>query len=185
MERRYRHLLNEMPEPSGKTVPFRELVREQAAFVLRLVRRLGVRDGDVDDVAQEVFLTVHRRYAEWDGQRALLFAIVRRAVANFRRKASNEHTAHAGLAQEPTPHSMDPARAAEQNDARRVLERALEALSDEQREVFVLFELEGMEMQELAIMVGCSLKTAYSRLYAARATVKRAVLRRVALEAVR
>ena len=49
----------------------------------------------------------------------------------------------------------------------------------------MLFELEGIAMQDVATMVDCSLKTAYSRLYAARELVKRSVLRAAATGKIR
>jgi len=42
---------------------------EHFRFVWRSLRRLGVRDAEVSDVAQEVFLVVHRKLAELRGVR--------------------------------------------------------------------------------------------------------------------
>jgi RNA polymerase sigma-70 factor (ECF subfamily) len=57
------------------------------------------------------------------------------------------------------------------------LELALSRLDGDKREVFVLFELEGMDMKDVAEMIGCPLNTAYSRLYAARQVVRQALSR--------
>jgi RNA polymerase sigma-70 factor (ECF subfamily) len=64
---------------------------------------------------------------------------------------------------------------AERGEARRRLLAALDTLTDEQRQVFVLYEIEQLTMQEIAAAVGCALQTAYSRLYAARAKVQTAM----------
>jgi RNA polymerase sigma-70 factor (ECF subfamily) len=48
------------------------------------------------------------------------------------------------------------------------LERLLEHLDDEKREVFVLYEIEELSMKEVATVCDCPLQTAYSRLRAAR-----------------
>ena len=53
-----------------------------------------------------------------------------------------------------------------------LLDRALEMLDDEKREVFVLFDLEELPMNDVAAMLRCPIKTAYSRLYAARELVR-------------
>ena len=45
--------------------------RGHAAFVWRVVRRLGVADAALEDVVHDVFLVVHRRLAEYDGRAAL------------------------------------------------------------------------------------------------------------------
>ena len=52
--------------------------------------------------------------------------------------------------------------------------RALSALDDDQRAVFVLYELEELTMPEVAEALGCPIPTAYSRLYAARRRVRAA-----------
>ena len=52
------------------------------------------------------------------------------------------------------------------------------AIDEDQRAVFVLFELEEQAMREVAEAVGCPLQTAYYRLYAARRALEAAVLER-------
>jgi RNA polymerase sigma factor (sigma-70 family) len=64
------------------------------------------------------------------------------------------------------------------------LVRALDLLDDAQREVFVLFEIEQLSMEEIAQAQGAALTTCYSRLYAAREKIQ-AELRRRALPNVR
>ncbi len=62
-------------------------------------------------------------------------------------------------------------------ESRRALRRlfaVLDTLDDDKRAVFVLFELEGMAMNDVAIAVGCPAQTAYARLYAARKIVRAA-----------
>ena len=49
------------------------LVREHYAFVWRLLRRLGLREGDADDAAQQVFLTASRRLHEIEPARERSF----------------------------------------------------------------------------------------------------------------
>jgi RNA polymerase sigma-70 factor (ECF subfamily) len=48
----------------------------------------------------------------------------------------------------------------------------LDALTEDQRAVFVLYEIEQLTMNEIASAVGCPLQTAYSRLHAARARLE-------------
>ena len=67
-------------------------------------------------------------------------------------------------------------------EARATLERLLELLDPEKREVFVLFELEELTMAEVVAIVGCPLQTGYSRLHAARAIVAAAASRMRAKE---
>ncbi len=58
-----------------------------------------------------------------------------------------------------------------------VLDSALERLPSKQREIFVLFEVEELSMSEIAQLLGCPEKTAYTRLYAARRNLTRQLAR--------
>jgi RNA polymerase sigma-70 factor (ECF subfamily) len=52
--------------------------------------------------------------------------------------------------------------------ARQQLDRMLDALDEDKRTVFVLYELERLPMNDVAAACGCPVQTAYSRLHAAR-----------------
>jgi RNA polymerase sigma-70 factor (ECF subfamily) len=157
----------------------REIFESYAGFVVRIVRRLGVRPSDVEDIAQEVFVIVHRRRADLQPDvavRSWLFGITRRVVSNYHRQARHRHEeTSAGL--DSVPVHNDPAQTIEGSQDRALLDRALAKLDADKRAVFVLFELECLDMREVAQMVGCPVNTAYSRLYAARTLVKSHVLR--------
>jgi RNA polymerase sigma-70 factor (ECF subfamily) len=156
----------------------RNLFEAHAAFVLRLVQRMGVSASDAEDVAQEVFVIVHRRIGELrkhDSARSWLFGIARRVVANHLRKL-RRRSAPGTSERDPSPNAADPAEQLDAARDRARLDRALERLDEDKRNVFVLFELEGLEMREVAQIVGCPVNTAYSRLYAARELVQRYVL---------
>jgi len=155
----------------------RQLFVAHAGFILRLVRHLGVPASDAEDITQEVFMIAHRKLATLQleaNPRSWLFGIARRHAANhinklkFRRGQPIEER-HA-------IEQADPAGALQLARDRQLLQSALERLDDKKREVFVLSELEGLPMQEVAEIVGCPLHTAYSRLYKARVIVQRRML---------
>ena len=159
----------------------REIFQTHAAFVLRLVRRLGVRPNDVEDVAQEVFVIVHRRRADLRTGvqvRSWLLGISRRVVAKYRRQVQRRQELPSPQL-DALPVACDQVDQLESARDRARLEVALTRLDDEKREVFVLFELEGVDMRDVADMVRCPLNTAYSRLYAARQIVRQALNRPV------
>jgi RNA polymerase sigma-70 factor (ECF subfamily) len=156
----------------------REIFEMHAAFVLRMVRRLGVCARDVEDVAQEVFVIVHRRRGDLQPGvmvRSWLFGITRRVVSNYHRQARHREEPSPGLDALPVHH--DPTHSLEGSRDRALLDRALQRLDADKRDVFVLFELEGLDMRDVAQVVGCPLNTAYSRLYAARQLVRQHVLK--------
>ena len=157
-----------------------ELFDAHAAFVLRLVRHLGVHPSDAEDLAQEVFVIAHQRLEtlqRQDSARSWLFGIARRVAANHLRKNKRRRVQSTESTSESlAAGSGDPSDALQLARDRALLMQALDKLDADKRAVFVLFELEGVPMPEVAEMVVCPLNTAYSRLYAARVIVQRHVL---------
>ena len=49
------------PPSTPGVPPFAQVYAEHAPFVWRSLRRLGVREADLEDTCQEVFVTVHRK----------------------------------------------------------------------------------------------------------------------------
>jgi RNA polymerase sigma-70 factor (ECF subfamily) len=153
-----------------------ELIDAQSSFVWRSLRQLGVSEADLPDQVQEVFLVVHRRGESFEGRntvRSWIYGICRRIALAHRRRA---HVRHEALVASPEDRGSAPRQhqQAELRDQLVILERALGQLSDEVREVFVLFEIEEIPMKEVAVTLGCPLQTAYSRLHVAREHVRRA-----------
>lgn len=160
-------------------VSFEAIFAECAPFVWRALRQLGVRDADLKDVSQEVFLVVHRRLATYDGRsaaRTWVYGIAIRVASDHRRRAQHRREI-------PTAEPPDRALPASQLDElahRRALawlDDVLDTLDEAKRAVFVLFEIEQVPMAEIAEAVGCPIQTAYARLYAARKQVEAAARR--------
>ena len=166
-----------MGEPARKAaLRLGEVFEAHGQFVLRLVRRMGVVEGEVEDVTQNGFIVVHRQREAFKGGslRSWLFAITRRVVADHRKRAHHKRE----LAQwEPPEQQAPPSQEqhVESLQLQHLIEATLARLPQEQRDVFVLFELEELSMAEVAAAVGCPLKTAYARLYAARKRVREQV----------
>ncbi|MFO0602018.1 MAG: sigma-70 family RNA polymerase sigma factor [Polyangiales bacterium] len=159
---------------------FTRLYRSESAHVMNTLRRLGVRPSDLEDVAVDVFVAVHRRWAEYDPARPArpwVRAFAVRAAADYRKSARVRRE----VAQELDVELRDPAPAADERVADREKQRlvleALDALAPERREVFVLHELEGCAMPEVAAALEVPLNTAYSRLRLGREEFAAAVRR--------
>jgi RNA polymerase sigma-70 factor (ECF subfamily) len=150
--------------------PLRALFEQHGAFVCRSLRLLGVRESDLDDVLQEVFLVVYQRlhdYEERGRARAWLYSICTRVARAQRRKLGRRR-------EEVSVELPDAASAATQleglmkNEALTLGQELLQRLPREQRDVFWLYEIEELPMSEIAQALGCPLQTAYSRLHRAR-----------------
>ena len=158
-------------------VPFDDVYRQHAGFVWRVLRGMGIAPSAVEDAVQDVFVVVHRRLPEWDGRHSIktwLFEIAYRVACEHRRKGRRAR-AHEALPEELEDLAQGPHGSAEQQQDLQLLARALDQLSDEQRAVLVLTELEGMTAPEISAATGVSLNTVYTRLRRARIAVDEAL----------
>src|SRR5512138_2517440 len=118
--------------PSGVGMTFEEVYRAHFAFVWRSLRRLGVREEDAADAAQEVFIVVHRKLPEFAGHSKLttwLYGICFR-VASERRRARPRPTPSEQEAAAFVARPADPGAAAERHEGLALLERILDRMPD-------------------------------------------------------
>lgn len=162
---------------------FEAVYREHFRFVWRCTRRLGIEGATVDDVVQETFLVVHRRLAEFEGRSSMktwLYGIVRRVVSDHRRTLRRKpglDDAGCDLDTVRDTSGRGPEASIEQGEQLRLVRRLLLELDEEKREVFVLTELEGMTMAEIAEALDVNPNTVSSRLRAARREFEEALER--------
>ena len=148
--------------------------------IWRLVRRLGVPDGAIDDAAQEVFVVASRRLEiiEAGKEKAFLYGTAVRVAADARRSRDRRREAPGVDAPDvadpaiPTPEDL-----VDQKRARELLDVLIARLPDDTRPVFVLYELEGMTMAEIAVCLDLAPGTVASRLRRARETFQAQVAR--------
>lgn len=172
---------------SHETPPqtLQEVYARYSGFVWRTVRRMGIPEAAVEDVMHEVFLVVHRRLGEFDGRVAMttwLYQQTRGVVSNHRRRHRREQRRLALVDPKPAP-APDPEAETRRGQAADFVRAFLEELDEDKREVFVLAELEGLPVPEVAQVTGLKLNTAYSRLRLARERFQRAVHRLRAADA--
>ena len=156
---------------------FGALFRDHSRFVLALLRRLGVSQADLEDVAQEVFLAIHAQLGSFESRSSLktwLCSVCRNKACDHIRKIGRRRRlmAKSGFAEDATP--RDPQDELLHKERESLLHRELAKLPTEQREVFVLFEVEELSMKEVAEVIGCPLDTAYTRHRVARQRIQAA-----------
>lgn len=146
------------------------MVHSHYRLVWRLLRWLGVPRNELDDVTQDVFWLASQRMdqirlgSEWP----YLFGVALRKAASARRAASaygsivdlEHYDAAASL---PLPDQQ-----MEQGQARELLYEVLQGMSEDSRLVFALFELEELEITEIARLLEIPVGTVGSRLRRAR-----------------
>ncbi len=145
------------------------LYREHADFVWRIVLRLGIPESMAEDVAHEVFMVVGRRLPDYDERtpfRAWLYGIARGVAANQRRSTQRSERRLRAVPAPTDPPS--PEDRLQRSQAAALVEHFLDTLRPQEREVFVLIDIEGLSGPEAAKALGRNLNSVYSRLRLAR-----------------
>lgn len=182
--------------PPPASVTARAPTREQAvralfddhyASIWRLLRRLGVRADQLDDAAQEVFWIAVRKLDDIapGSEHAFLYGVAIRVAANEnRRRARAPVATEDAILARLADLGPSPEERADEPRARALLDVVLDEMPTELRTVFVLCELEGLEVRSVAALEEIPLGTASSRLRRARETYAEHVKRlRAALRA--
>ena len=168
-----------LPDEPATLADFRVIYEAHFDYVWRTLQRLGVPERDLEDVAHDVFVAFYRGRATYDTRRPLkpwLFGISFRVASDFRRRAQNKYEV-------PTDReeATDDAPAADElmaaRERRALVARGLEALDLPRRAVFVMHDLDGCSMPEIAQVLSVPINTLYSRLRVAREQFALAVRR--------
>jgi RNA polymerase sigma-70 factor (ECF subfamily) len=149
--------------------------------VWRSLQNLGVPSEGIDDASQQVFIILARKLATVDagGERAYLLGIAVRVAADARR--SRRRRREIGLEDTfDTPTELPSAdELVDQKRARELLTLVLNEMPEEQREAFVLFEVEGLGVAEIASALAIPIGTVGSRIRRARDFFQKKVQRLV------
>ena len=181
--------------PEVSTADDRAVVRERDATLVRRVRagdarafdalvhaymrqafQLGFRvvghREDAEDLVQEAFLAAYQYLDSYDIERPFgpwLMRIVLNRGSNLRRSRARRETEPEVEAVSQAPSALDESERAE---ARVVLTRAMAALSERQRMIVTLFDVDGMTSTEIGEMLDLSPGTVRWHLHEARRTLR-------------
>lgn len=155
---------------AGDAVAWKELYDAHFDFVFRVARRLGIPADDAEDVVHDVFVVAHRRLDQFrEGRMSTwLYRITANIVSDRHRSRRVRDSLDIVRtwfwgATVPTPEDI-----ADKRSNGRAIERILGRMSPKKREVFALFELDGLSGEEIAEHVGCPVGTVWTRLHHAR-----------------
>jgi RNA polymerase sigma-70 factor, ECF subfamily len=156
----------------------KRLFTEHIDFVWRSLRTLGVPVADCDDGCQKVWCVVARKLSliEADKERSFIFSVVVRVASDMRRSSAARNVV-APLEHELVSVEPDAEELLDRQRARDLLEQMLTHLPWDQRVVFVMFEIEGLGVQEIAEALVVPRGTVASRLRLAREVFNRALQR--------
>ncbi|WP_269454226.1 RNA polymerase sigma factor [Sorangium cellulosum] len=166
------------PHPS-----FEEVYQTLLPYVLAVLWRVGVASRDLHDVAHEVFLVVHRRLKDQDPRLSLkswVAGISAHVALRHLQLARNQRELLALDAGEPielADPGLDAERRVAQAETQRIVRELIQRIERERRAVFVLYDLEGSDMRDIAQALRIPVNTAWDRLRRARSEFTAAVKR--------
>lgn len=161
---------------AGDARAFEALVRRHRGAVYQYLLRQAGTPARAEDLLQETWLRVLRgardytpkaRFTTWVYTIARNLSVDSARKESYRQAASLEQTgddAARPLSERLPGQGPSPERGAHNAELRPLLERALGALPEEQREVFVLREFSGVPFKEIAEVTGVSENTVKSRM---------------------
>jgi RNA polymerase sigma-70 factor (ECF subfamily) len=162
---------------AGEDAAWRDLHRTLYPMAVSFLRKMGVDEAEVDDVCQEVFVQVFRYLGRFQHRAQLttwLYKICLSQAARMRRRRKvKEALARLFGAREAS--TVQASVDLPEDELARRTALALAELSETHREVFVLYELQGLTGEQIADVVRCPLPTVWSRLHYARLEFRRAV----------
>ncbi len=161
----------------GDERAFNELVRRHQGRVYAVAYRVTNNREDALDVAQETFVKVHRKIGTWRPKSGFLPWLIRMTVNQsidlLRKQKRHRHApldetwtvGEGAQAIEPTTEDTG-----QEVRAREIAERvdeALHVLSPSQRAVFTMRHYEGLQLAEIAEVMGCTVGSVKVHLFRA------------------
>jgi RNA polymerase sigma-70 factor (ECF subfamily) len=167
---------------NGTVEAFEELVRRHQQRVFAVVARILHRREDVEEIAQQVFLKAYVSIRRFDMRSAFSTWLYKIAVNecwdSLRKKKVRPLVYESDLSEEQVQRldsyatvGRSPAGPDEQAQARELVELLLSSLSEEDKRILLLKEVEGLSVQEIAEIFGLNVNTVKVRMFRARAAM--------------
>jgi RNA polymerase sigma-70 factor (ECF subfamily) len=168
---------------------FAAIVREHQDLVFRTLTRMLGRTDAVADLAQEVFLRLHRALPQF-GHRARLSTYIYRIVVNVAqdewtrrrrpdRRAASLSDPDGGWENRLPHHGPAPDAALERQELQGAIDACLAELPPAERMALVLFHQEGRDYKEIAQVLDVPVNTVRTHLHRGRQRLARALQQRM------
>jgi RNA polymerase sigma-70 factor, ECF subfamily len=159
---------------SGDLRAYERLYRLHGARMKSLARNLLSNVSDAEDAVQETFLKIQRGISSFRGQSSFVTWAFRILIntcydARRRRLRKKEEVLEDAESEAPRPEPRAPGA---HPSLRMALERALEELTNQQRDVFLLYEVEGFRHAEIALMLEISETASKNTLFQAKKNLR-------------
>jgi RNA polymerase sigma-70 factor (ECF subfamily) len=166
----------------GETAAFEVLMRRHNRGVFRAVRSILRDDTEAEDAMQQAYISAFTHLAGFAGSSKfstwLMRIAINEALGRLRR-ARRFVRVEGGLPESPeqnlspSPYESTPEQACSERELASMLERAIDALPERYRTVFMFRQIEGLSTSATAEIVGASFNTVKQRLHRARALIRK------------
>jgi RNA polymerase sigma-70 factor (ECF subfamily) len=172
----------------GDQSSFEELLSRYSNKVFSLASRLTRNTEDAEEVLQDVFVTVHRKIASFEGKSSfsswLYRVTVNAAFMKLRKRRQDLSVPLEDIIQQP--HSVAALKSPEtafvdaqsiRNQMLEALEIAIRKLPDDYRPVFILRDVDGLTSREVSKILDLTVPAVKSRLHRSRLMLRRRLTR--------
>lgn len=177
---------------AGDTALYEIVMRRHNQRLYRLARTILRNDAEAEDVMQEAYVRAYQHLDDFAGEAKfstwLTKIAVYEALARLRRQAKTTGPKSVSdmelhIMNTATAGERDPERQAYDRELGLVLERAIEALPENYRSVFVLRAVEGLDVNETAAALDIGVEAVKTRLHRARALLRKELALRAGIVA--
>ncbi len=172
----------------GEEAAFARLVEDHQDRIARFLYRMLGPGGDIEDAAQVVFTKAFLSIGSFREEVSLeswLYRIARNhAIDRLRRKKARPERTFASLSEDEQVHveervaapGADPSETAEAAERSRAAFEALSKISEDDRALLVLKEVEGKNLEEISKITGASVGALKVRVFRARQRLRKAAV---------
>lgn len=163
----------------GDLNAYEELVRAYEKNVYNLALRMTKNEEDAADMAQEAFIKAYSSLDKFRGESKFsvwLYRIVSNVCLDYLRKQGRRQTVSLSVEDEEgessqldiADESQSPQELYERKLTREAVRRGLDALPEEQRQILLLREIQGLSYEEIGSVLSLEAGTVKSRIFRAR-----------------
>jgi len=151
----------------GNEIAWKNFYDAHFEFVFRVARRLGTPTSDIEDVVHDVFIVAYRKMSDFKSGniKGWLYRITANLVSDRHRKRRVRNAFQKVRGWFTGPSQETPERAALRSSAAKAVSIVLQHMSPKKREVFALFEIEGVSGEEIAARLDIPVNTVWTRLH--------------------